>query len=335
MLLTCVLLSWMALPKQSKWKVFVPAHRFSVVWFKPHSQWQILLGAKHFWFFTWLPFAALCICSFKKKIQKKRVFFSFNPLQYEETSKRCGRWAGGMRTVFLTRLLLTAPLLPTPVGTPQWQQPKKRGYLSTVLSITKYKENTASFRDRGWPGHGAAVHWISGVDFAPWRNACPVDRAQVIKCSSRMCQLLSHCIGGAKVGSFISFVKSNTAYLKLSAGALIFWQVARVWKLWDALDAFSNLLGWAVAVPANLHDAPPRDVVGGGGSNPLLELNIALSQMTSLLRPWRSCCLEIPINSPCLIKCWASPPPHRSGCGSNGQRQSVPSYECPRWHILG
>lgn len=59
------------------------------------SAWsQVLL------FFTWLPFAALHICSFKKKVQKIRLFFSFNPLQCGETSKRCGRWAGGMRTVF-------------------------------------------------------------------------------------------------------------------------------------------------------------------------------------------------------------------------------------------
>lgn len=53
-----------------------------------------------------------------------------------------------------------------------------------VLSITKQKENRASFRDRGWPDHGAALHWISDVGFAPWRNACPVDRAQLAKCSS-------------------------------------------------------------------------------------------------------------------------------------------------------
>lgn len=141
-------------------------------------------------FFTWLYFPALCICSFRKKIQKLRVFFSFNPLQYGQTSKRCGRWAGGTRTVFpphaqwvhgeLTGQLLIAPLNPSSVGAPQWQQPKKRCH----LSITKYKENGASFRDRGWPHHGAALHWTSDVDFAPWRSACPVDRAQVIKCSS-------------------------------------------------------------------------------------------------------------------------------------------------------
>lgn len=174
----------MSLLKQSKSKVFVPAPRFSVVWFRPHSQWQVLLGAKHFCF---SPGCLLLLCAFahlKRKFKTWGFFFSFNPLQYGETSKRCGRWAGGVRTVFslhaqwvrseLTRQLLTAPLHPTPVGTPQWQQPKKRGHLSRVLSITKYKVNRASFRDRGWPDHGAAPHWISDVNFAPWRSACPV-----------------------------------------------------------------------------------------------------------------------------------------------------------------
>lgn len=177
--------------KQSKWKVFVPAHRFSVVWFKPHSQWQILLGAKCLCF---SPGCLSLLCTFahlKRKFKKLDIFFFLSTpcsvgRQARDVAGELQGW--GLSSLpmpsELTRQLLTAALHSTAVGTPQWQQPKKRGYLSMVLSTTKYKENRASFRDRDWPDHGAAPHWISDVDFVPWRNACPVDRAQVIKCSS-------------------------------------------------------------------------------------------------------------------------------------------------------
>lgn len=166
----------------------------------------------------------------------------------------------------LTRQLLAAP---HSCGHSTVAAAKKRGdYLSMVLSITNYKENRASFRDRGWPGHSAALHWISGVDFAPWRHACPVDRAQVIKCSSGSHQDVPiakplHWRSWSRL--IYQFCQEQHCIFKAVCWGFIFWQVAHVWKLWDALDAFSNVLGWAVAVPENLHDAPPKDVDGGGG----------------------------------------------------------------------
>lgn len=66
------------------------------------------------------------------------------------------------------------------------------------------------------PLEGMHVLW-TGLS---WQSAAQV--------AIRMCQFLSHCLGGAEVASFISFVRSNTPYLKLSAGALILWQVAHV-----------------------------------------------------------------------------------------------------------
>lgn len=336
--LVCSCPGWLC---QSKWKVFVPAHRFSVVWFKSHSQWQILLGAKCFCF---SPGCLLLLCAFahlKRKFRKWDFFFLSTPCsmgrQARDVAGELEGW--GLSSLpmpsELTRQLLTASLHPTPVGTPQWQQPKKRGYLSMVLSITEYKEDRASFRDRGWPDHGAAPHWISDVDFAPWGNACPVDWAQVIKCSSgshqdvpiakplhrrswskiiyQFCQE-QHCIFKAVCWGFDfsgKWLMFESCEMMLS---LMFWD-----ELWQCLQMYMMHL-----------------MLGGWGSSLLLELSIALSQMTSLLRSWRrKLLLGDPINSPWLAKCWASPPPHHSGCGSKGQRQSVASYECPRQHNLG
>jgi len=49
-------------------------------------------------------------------------------------------------------------------------------------------------------------------------------------------------------------------YSKLSAVGLVFWRAPRVWKLWNAPGAFSDVLEWDMAAPANIRDAAPGNV---------------------------------------------------------------------------
>lgn len=90
-LLTCTPLSRMALLKQKIRNLFL--HTGSL-WFGSHSCQQLSTRSRALLFFTWLPFPALCVCSFKTKRNKTKT------KQKNQTNIRW--WVWGLVVVFFS-----------------------------------------------------------------------------------------------------------------------------------------------------------------------------------------------------------------------------------------
>lgn len=179
-----MLWSWMALLKQSKLKALVPAQELSVVWFEP---WTFTMAAaclepRAFVFHL----VAFC-CSVHLLIKKKKLnirwfyYIFFNLLQHGKTSRRCGKWAGGVRAAFAPctwGLLMGQPpaaSLCTPLlWSPNRSSSQKR---RSVIWAPVHNETQSEqgFRVRGCPVPRAASFikswmWILSLEgtHVPW-----------------------------------------------------------------------------------------------------------------------------------------------------------------------